>query len=127
MRVRCNAILLFVLIFFSFSFLLRLKYYLALFLRTFRVVIIELVKDIEFFWAKFIDLAFLGLKAILPLNYLKDLPEPTEVFLRVEGFLFFGEEVCEFFRLSGLLNLVKLLRNVGFYLFKGFTEFLGLG
>ena len=37
--------------------------------------------------------------------------------------MFFGDEVCEFFRLSGLLNLVKLLRNVGFYLFKGFTVF----
>ena len=52
----------------------------ALFLRTFRVVIIELVKDIEFFWVKFRDLAFLGLKAILPLNNLKDLLESTEVF-----------------------------------------------
>lgn len=80
MWVRCYAILLFVLIFFSFSFLLRLKYYMALFLRTFRVVIIELVNDIEFFRVKFMDLAFLGLKAILPINDLKDLPESTEVF-----------------------------------------------
>jgi len=52
----------------------------ALFLRTFRVVIIELVNDIEFFRVKFMDLAFLGLKAILPINDLKDLPESTEVF-----------------------------------------------